>query len=586
MNTVTRHNPERAIQIADRTYWVGRYLENDSFQCHVYLLENGDQSVLVDPGSVITFPETRRKVEEILPFEKIRYFICHHQDPDLTSALTEIDRTNRREDAVVVTHWRARALLKHYGWKLPFWQIEDHDWTLELPDRTLRFVFTPYLHFPGAFCTFDQKTRVLFSSDLFGGFTEGFQLFAEDEGYFEALRPFHEHYMPSRELLQHGLLALQEHPIRMIAPQHGSIIPEPLVQFMIERLKTLECGLFTAARTGVDVHRLSRLNHILRDLTKAMILHRDLREIVERLLQVVRRLVPQTTSVELVARAESGEVLTFTPQSRYRPVLDGAESTFAPYLRLDGDRFRTEYGADYRLTPLPTGDTGLILPLFGAEGRTIRGLAVLHLAGRIDESPELEELAHQIAQPLWVVVEREIILRQLEGERRRYYQQSIRDPLTGLFTRYYMEDAATRLVQLHERNRSAEVSVVALDLDHFKRINDEHGHAAGDEVLRRVGELLRRDTRPSDLAVRIGGEEFLVFLPGTRLEDCARLGERLRAGVAGLCFEGPLAHRHITVSLGIAAHRLGEPLPRLLERVDHALYEAKRTGRDRICSAD
>ncbi|MFW5723940.1 MAG: hypothetical protein ACOCWF_05175 [Halochromatium sp.] len=76
-----------AIEIADRVWWVGHVIPNDHFQCHVYLLEQGEQSVLFDPGSRLTFAHTLRKIEEVMPLSAIRWFVCHHQDPDIAAAL-------------------------------------------------------------------------------------------------------------------------------------------------------------------------------------------------------------------------------------------------------------------------------------------------------------------------------------------------------------------------------------------------------------------------------------------------------------------------------------------------------------------
>ena len=145
--------------------------------------------------------------------EQIRWFVCHHQDPDIAGCLPELDRRIGRPDAAVVTHWRAPALLKHYGTRSAVLPHRRDRLELDLGGRTLQFVFTPYLHFPGAFTTFDDSTGTLFSSDLFGGFTSETDLFASDISYFEAIRPFHEHYMPSREILAHGLEQLEALPL-------------------------------------------------------------------------------------------------------------------------------------------------------------------------------------------------------------------------------------------------------------------------------------------------------------------------------------------------------------------------------------
>ena len=215
---------QKPVEIADRIWWVGHYLENDSFQCHCYLIENGKDSILLDPGSRLTFNYTLDKIEQIIPFSDIKYFIVHHQDPDITGALDTIDKLITRDDAVILSHWRAIALLKHLDLKMPLKCVEEMGWELTAGEREFSFIFTPYLHFPGAFCTFDKKTGSLFSSDIAGGFTEGFSLFAEDESYLESVRLFHEHYMPSREILAAAVTKFQELPLKRILPQHGSII--------------------------------------------------------------------------------------------------------------------------------------------------------------------------------------------------------------------------------------------------------------------------------------------------------------------------------------------------------------------------
>ncbi|MBL8250432.1 MAG: diguanylate cyclase, partial [Candidatus Competibacter sp.] len=135
LDDIERADTDHAVEIADRIWWVGHRLKNDVFQCHVYLIEQGDQSVLLDPGSVLTFRQTLRKIEEVTPFSNIRYFVCHHQDPDITGALPLIDQLIDREDAVLVTHWRAQMLIKHYGIRLPFWLVDANEWKLALPDR-------------------------------------------------------------------------------------------------------------------------------------------------------------------------------------------------------------------------------------------------------------------------------------------------------------------------------------------------------------------------------------------------------------------------------------------------------------------
>ncbi len=159
---------------------------------------------------------------------------------------------------------------------------------------------------------------------------------------------------------------------------------------------------------------------------------------------------------------------------------------------------------------------------------------------------------------------------------------SRRDGLTGLLNRRALEDAL--LAQFQRSRRSGEpFSVLMLDVDHFKGINDEHGHAVGDLALKHLSALLLAHMREVDRLARFGGEEFLVLLPGLALADALPVAERLRAVVAQAPM--PLAGVTITLSVSIGMAEWGgapdEP-SRLLVRADAAMYQAKRHGRDRV----
>ena len=165
--------------------------------------------------------------------------------------------------------------------------------------------------------------------------------------------------------------------------------------------------------------------------------------------------------------------------------------------------------------------------------------------------------------------------------------QSIRDPLTGLFNRRYLEESLARELASCERRQSP-LSLMMLDLDHFKAFNDLHGHAGGDALLAAFGQLLKAHARAEDIACRYGGEEFTLILPETgpeaALECAARLGEKVRQlHVHHLGKELPA----VTVSIGISVYRRGaDDAEHLLRRADEALYRAKREGRDRALCAD
>lgn len=591
--------PDSAIQIADRIWWVGHKLENDVFQCHSYLIEQGDESVLIDPGSLLTFEHTLKKIEQILPFHSIRYFICHHQDPDIAASLPQIDELIRREDALLVTHWRTRALLKHYNLKkLNFWLVDENAWTLKLEDRTLDFIFTPYAHFPGAFTSFDSSTGVLFSSDLFGGFTEQFQLFTENEDYFEQMKPFHEHYIPSRDILDFAVTSIQKHPVKIIAPQHGSIIGESLVPFILEKLRNLECGIYLFARQNSDVHRLSRLNQTLRDITKIMLLYRDFRDIAGNLLEIVKRELP-IKSMEFFTKLEDEQVIHLCTKTNYSPSLFTRKEDIPPALGNSRREWEeSHHSRTQTVQPVFCGDAyclyneneesiRLLLPLFSPDGGRADSLAILHLNELPSNSQEMDQVIDQIAMPLQVALERESIYQTIDRERKRAYERSIRDPLTGCFTRMYMVDVMTHHCEIHDRHPESPLTAVMVDIDHFKSINDLHGHRTGDEVLRLIAERLQSDVRSSDILVRYGGEEFLVFLIGEAVPSARAFAERLRFNTSSAPFVTADGRTlSITLSAGIASRNPGELLDDFIHRADGALYRAKKQGRNRVCLAE
>lgn len=154
------------------------------------------------------------------------------------------------------------------------------------------------------------------------------------------------------------------------------------------------------------------------------------------------------------------------------------------------------------------------------------------------------------------------------------------DVLTGLSNRRaFMEDLERRLEQWHRHK--VPLSLIMLDIDHFKSINDRYTHAGGDTALRHLGEQLRAALRQMDVPARYGGEEFAVILPGTKLPDAINVAERLRATIAASTFEYEEQTLQITASLGLATIDAGDTASTIVERADQALYAAKQAGRNR-----
>jgi diguanylate cyclase (GGDEF)-like protein len=217
----------------------------------------------------------------------------------------------------------------------------------------------------------------------------------------------------------------------------------------------------------------------------------------------------------------------------------------------------------------------LAVPLRSAN-TTLGALILTGRRGRFDATANrvLKILASQTAavlKTIWLVEQRT--------------ELAVRDGLTGLYNRRSFNDSLARSIAREARS-AGRLALLLFDLDHFKKINDTHGHPAGDEALRRASRLLQSSLRRGDLAARYGGEEFAAILPGADEAGGVRQAERVRQAIAKepLLFEG--ARIEIRASFGVAVWpEAGEDAQALVETADRALYAAKQSGRNRVVAA-
>ncbi|WP_025805557.1 GGDEF domain-containing protein [Pseudomonas chlororaphis] len=163
-------------------------------------------------------------------------------------------------------------------------------------------------------------------------------------------------------------------------------------------------------------------------------------------------------------------------------------------------------------------------------------------------------------------------------------RSALRDPLTDTGNRIAMDQTLQREIEMARRHLHP-LSLLMLDIDHFKRINDSHGHSAGDEVLKAVAAAIKAQLRNVDMVFRFGGEEFLILLSNTGRDAAAMVGERLRQAAQAKDYWADGTLIELTVSLGCSTLLPGESAESLLRRADSALYVAKREGRNRLAMA-
>jgi flavorubredoxin len=221
-------------------YWLG-IPEITAFRGNTFLIVDGDEAILVDPGHRGYFDLVKERVSQILPPEQITGMILCHQDPDVAGSMAQWLELNPHMD--IVTSLRTHILLPYYG------QEHYRFFNTEEPYRfvsrqKLHFIPAPFLHSPGAFATYDGVSQFLFSGDIWAALDMDWTLIIDDfDAHLDNLNTFNQDYMASHAAAFGFAQSLDGLTISAILPQHGAIIPEPHVAAAIDYLKNLRCGL-------------------------------------------------------------------------------------------------------------------------------------------------------------------------------------------------------------------------------------------------------------------------------------------------------------------------------------------------------
>ncbi len=237
------NDANNAIAVLRDIYWVGFHDKESDLHCNSYLIIDDKEKILIDPGSIPHFSLVMRKVIDIINPREITKIIVTHQDPDVCGNLPIVESLVDHEDMEIVIHSSCSRLIRHYGVQSNILEVDKYGYKLELKSgRVLEFFHTPYLHSPFAMIIYDKQTKTLFTSDLFGGISKNWSLFAK-ENFLESMEAWHRMIMPSGEILKRCMNGLERLEIEHILPQHGSVIEGDNIKKAIECLKSLKCGI-------------------------------------------------------------------------------------------------------------------------------------------------------------------------------------------------------------------------------------------------------------------------------------------------------------------------------------------------------
>lgn len=235
-----------------------------------------------------------------------------------------------------------------------------------------------------------------------------------------------------------------------------------------------------------------------------------------------------------------------------------------------------------------------------ATRNELRDVPVIMLTGREDRELKIRLLGQgasdYVTKPfdageLVARVKVHLKIKSLQDELKRsnemLKQLSNTDPLTRLYNRRYLMEMLEKEI-MRTKRKGTHLSLIMLDIDHFKRVNDQYGHQCGDEVLTVVAGLTASDRRGYDFTARYGGEEFVIALPETGHADALTIAERVRRQIEQHVFSGPISQLKVTVSLGVATYPTDDitSIDDLFRDADRALYRAKSAGRNRVVSTN
>nr|WP_319472993.1 diguanylate cyclase [uncultured Sphaerochaeta sp.] len=469
----------KPVEITDNLYWVGSENTHKYLQCNPYLYISGKKGILFDPGSALDGEIVIEKVKSLIPISQLEAIVCSHQDPDLCMAIPLFEKAGFK--GVICCHERAALLIQYYGIKSPFYRVNYHRFSYTMKSgESIGFIFTPYLHFPGAIMSYLPKQQVLLSGDLFGSVTADWHLYA-DEDYLDGMIAFHEVYMPSHDILTSAMDLLDSYPLNMICPQHGSILRRTLIEEAISTLKTTPCGLFLETQT--------------KDLNE----EGGVRSLLD---QILTRLITIHGVEEIRATFKQSP---FSIDMKLRKIIKSSisdDSIWEAFFSFLGEhRAGTQYLASISsMVELLCKRYGLPLP------ESLNSVL-------FRSQTEIEENRRQVQL--------------LQSQIKKFEEDLHRDPITKLHNQaFYLAWLERELSGIATQEKN--ITSCVMNIDNLDRINLDFGSTEGNKTLRLLAELVTEYVEPQVQVCRIGGSAFALLYTSLGKEEVIKRVTQLR----------------------------------------------------------
>ncbi|SHH14221.1 response regulator [Clostridium grantii] len=532
-------------EIYENIYWVGSYDKLNGLHCNPYLIIDGDEAILIDPGSVIDFEIVYKNVTSLIDIEKLKYIVLSHQDPDICSSTPLFEK--KGVNAKIITHWRTGTIADHYGIKSKKYIVNENRYEITLKSgRKLKFIPTPYLHFPGAIVTYDAESKILFSSDLFGAISTKWSLYA-DESYMEVMKTFHEHYMPGNQILRPVMEVFLKMDISMIASQHGSIIKENVKNYIME-LRDLQCGVL--------------LNPIKKELMKSGGYTFLCNKILDRLKATFKEkdILKCFEGTDIELNKDTLNITNF-----YCTELELWENFFEIIYTIKGARW---------ITVIQPMVTNLIIEYETVMPEIFRSKMM-----------ESENLLIELRDKNKKLTDR---ISQLNKNIKETSDSIMKCPITNFYNEEffagYLSKELNILVQEKFKSKRA---LLYIDIDNINKINNIYGNAIGDETIKNLAYILNSMKEETHLIFKRKAPGFAYFITGISKSEAIELAETIRNKVE----KSEIFIESITVSIGLISfdeiydgfeENKEKLLKEIMKATQYRLIAAKRLGMNMV----
>lgn len=554
-----------------------------TLQNYAYLLIENNEAILFDGGSLVRRKSIIHNIEKLIPPHNISYIVISHTDVDCIGVAAGSKKLSKAKIVTTKDNW---ALISTVLNKKEVVLLEDINWQLNFHDTTLRFIPTPYLHTPGSFIVYDEKRKILTSFDLFSSTfsPKSNTLFFKPKNIYNLIS-FLKIYFPNKEVISKALSLISKLDIEYICPHHGYIIEKDHINIVLSEIYKHYYNVIINL-SDIDYDKISsiiitsteiksRFTKLIETSTEISVndfiksLESTIKDVTNCSLISVNLLAISLNRCILINKKETkkfsiGDYKSIITVKMIESSIENDTYIQSDILLSDTKIMGPIIAFRFKL-PQITTQTWDVFILNSVESNVVSELKWI-----------LNEVYSLTYSTISNLVMKEIALSEIEELK----NLALTCRLTKVYNRNYFEQEIPKEIEKAKRYNYP-ISVIMIDIDNFKNINDTYGHIIGDMVLNEVAGTIKKSIRKVDIPIRYGGEEFLIIAPHTDSKGAYRIAERIRKNIQNNTIRIGEFTINITVSLGVTQLDPKRKFEDTIKIADKALYIAKKEGKNK-----